>query len=87
MSDHVWDAPVGATGQADIDSAAGLYDPQPDETAEDDRTYSELSKAELKAEAEARGLAVGGSKDDLVDRLAADDAEHAAAPDAFGDAE
>lgn len=37
-------------------------------------TYETETKGELHDEAESRGLAVSGTKDDLMDRLEADDA-------------
>lgn len=75
--EHVWDAPVGATGQADIDEAAGLYDApaEDDATAEAASDYHELTVLDLKDELVARGLTVSGSKAELVERLVADDAK------------
>jgi hypothetical protein len=77
MSDHVWDAPVGATGQPDIDEGAGLYDEveatEADEAAAAEG-YGSWTVDELKDELRSRDLAVSGSKPELVARLEDDDA-------------
>jgi beta-lactam-binding protein with PASTA domain len=43
-------------------------------------SYSEYTKAELEAEAEARGLPTSGTKADLTARLEADDASEEVPP-------
>ena len=49
--------------------------PAPKDEPEADDGYGSWTKEELKAEAEERGLPISGTKDELVDRLAADDEE------------
>lgn len=46
-------------------------EPVPDTPSPPPVDYSEMSKSELKEAARARGLAVSGSKADLVERLEA----------------
>ena len=61
------------TGDADLPTT-----PQtPDEEEEEEVDYSEASKDELVAEAKRRELPASGTKDEIIARLEAYDAEHA----------
>lgn len=57
--------------------AQRLSEFQDDADVDEDDGLDELSKEELKDEADARGLAVSGSKDDLKTRIREHDAENA----------